>query len=84
MSESRPGEPVEDGSDSTWSIAERDLGESERPSTGVRIKAFADSLRSFCESCKHSRFIHSDDGSRCLYSECACARFTEQALVETG
>jgi hypothetical protein len=84
MSENRPEEPVEEGSASTWSIAERDFGESEGRSTGVRIKAFSDSLRSFCGSCTHSRFIHSDDGSRCLYSECACARFTEQALVETG
>jgi hypothetical protein len=80
MTENRPAEPVEDGSVSTWSMAERDLGESERPSTGVRIKAFADSLRSYCDSCAHSRFIHSDDGFRCLYSECVCTRFTEQAL----
>jgi hypothetical protein len=75
MSENRPAQPVASGSTSTWPMDERALDEPEWTSNEVRIRAFADSLRSYCESCTHSRFIHSDDGSRCLYSECACARF---------
>ena len=80
MSESRPhNRAVASVQASTWSMAERALNEADQASNGVQIRAFADSLRSYCESCAHSRFIHSDDGYRCLYSECLCSRFKQQA-----
>ena len=47
----------------TFSRMEQDLGEVEGTSNGARMRAFHDSLRSFCDSCSHSRFIHSDDGA---------------------
>jgi len=47
----------------------------DRAALDVRIERFAESLRISCDACAHSRFIHSDDGSRCLYSECACVGF---------
>jgi hypothetical protein len=70
----------------TFSRMEQDLGEVEGTSNGARMRAFHDSLRSFCDSCSHSRFIHSDDGCRCLYSECECSRFDERTIhhAESG
>ncbi len=79
MSESRPTQAAASGPVSTWSLAERHLGEAARMSVEARTRAFTDSMHSYCDSCAHSRFIHSDDGSHCLYSECACARFKDQA-----
>jgi hypothetical protein len=88
MSEIRPIHAVAspDTSPSAFSSVERDLGEAERTSQGVRVRAFSDSLRSYCDACSHSRFIHSDDGSRCLYSECECSRFNERVIphMESG
>ena len=58
-------------------MKESGLGDAQPSSDRVRIRSFTDSLRTYCESCTHSRFIHSDDGSRCLYSECECSRFED-------
>jgi hypothetical protein len=88
MSEIRPIHVVAspDAPPSAFSSVEQDLSETQRTSNGVRVRAFSDSLRSFCDSCSHSRFIHSDDGSRCLYSECECSRFDERVIhhMESG
>jgi hypothetical protein len=82
MSETRPIHAVASSVDppSAFSSMEQDLSETRGTSDGARVRAFNDSLRSFCDSCSHSRFIHSDDGSRCLYSECECSRFDERAI----
>jgi hypothetical protein len=35
-----------------------------------------DSIRTFCDACEHSEFVHRDDGERaCLYSVCTCEGF---------